>query len=69
MNHVDVLNTDLLTGKYNIFCKANNIILMANYCSRCGKRISKWFKTWYAQGNCSCLSIENKTIGTRNEEY
>jgi hypothetical protein len=38
-------------------------------CPRCGKRIVKWFETWYAQGNCSCLSVENKSIGTRDEEY
>ncbi|MRN41075.1 MAG: hypothetical protein FIO02_08545 [Nitrosopumilales archaeon] len=44
------------------------IVILAN-CPRCGKRIVKWFETWYAQGNCSCLSVENKTIGTRDEEY
>jgi hypothetical protein len=26
-------------------------------------------RNWYAQGNCSSLSTENKTIGPRNEEY
>jgi hypothetical protein len=26
-------------------------------------------RNWYAQGNCSSLPTENKTIGTRNEEY
>jgi hypothetical protein len=45
------------------------IVILANSCPRCGKRIVKWFETWYAQGNCSCLSVENKTIGTRDEEY
>jgi hypothetical protein len=49
--------------------KPTYIIILTNYCSRCGKRISKWFEIWYAQGNCSCLSVENKTIGTRDEEY
>jgi len=45
------------------------IVLLTNYCPRCGKRIVKWFETWYAQGNCSCLSVENKTLGTRDEKY
>jgi hypothetical protein len=44
------------------------IVILAN-CPRCGKRIVKWFETWHAQGNCSCLSVENKTIGTRDEVY
>jgi hypothetical protein len=44
------------------------IVILTN-CPRCGKRIVKWFETWYAQGNCSCLSVENKTIGTRDEVY
>jgi len=55
----------------NIICTMNSIVtvLLTNYCPRCGKRIVKWFETWYAQGNCSCLSVENKTLGTRDEEY
>ena len=39
------------------------------YCTKCGKKITKWFETWYAQGNCSCLSVENKTTRTRDEVY
>jgi hypothetical protein len=55
----------------NIISTMNSIVivLLANYCPRCGKKIVKWFETWYAQGNCSCLSVENKTLGTRDEEY
>lgn len=45
------------------------IVVLTSYCTKCGKKITKWFETWYAQGNCSCLSVENKTIGTRDEVY
>jgi len=33
------------------------------------QRKVKWFETWYAQGNCNCLSVENETVGTRDEVY
>jgi hypothetical protein len=42
---------------------------MTSYCTRCGKKKAKWFETWYAQGNCNCLFIENETIGSRDEVY
>ena len=45
------------------------IVELTTYCTKCGKKITKWFETWYAQGNCSCLSVENKTIGTRDEVH
>jgi hypothetical protein len=68
------LNPETTRSKINVLEKIISIIkliaivILAN-CPRCGKRIVKWFETWYAQGNCSCLSVENKTIGTRDEEY
>ena len=54
---------------YMFYTANKNYSILANYCSKCGKRVTKWFETWYAQGNCICLSVENKTLGTRYEKY
>ena len=51
-------------GKCYICYEAEAYSLLSN-----AEKISKWFETWYAQGNCSCLSIENRTLGTRDEVY